>query len=340
MGPTADRECCTAAGYNRGCCRFGSHMIHQAIPAHPGLTAIAAVLALTATPALAQLAAPDPSALQAQPAAEPSAPVSADPAGSAPVKTVQSLPPPTPKMPDLPVAVAEEPAQAAADSEPAKPTPIKKASSAARSAKPVLSMPAFTPAPSTVAAGDSKSPVMPAQSEATTPVPIVYSPTSSADMAPISDNPVTETSWLLLGGGLLVAMAGTVLVISRRRRPRSASPARPAERMRSLTPVPAAPASAPMKANARSANRQENDHAPILEALIAQPPSRANPFSTRRNRLRRAHYLLRTGQARAEFPAATSVTADRPAPFAPDRWSETRIAGQTPMWVNWQPAKR
>jgi len=50
---------------------------------------------------------------------------------------------------------------------------------------------------------------------------------------------------------------------------------------------------------------------------------------------------LRTGQARAEVPAnAARTMAERPAAFAPDRWSETRVAGQTPMWVNWQPSKR
>ena len=314
-------------------------MIHQIIPAHPGLTAIAAVLAMTATPAFAQVATPEPSVTQAPPAAEPAAPASAEPAATTPVKAV-------PTLPDLPVASADKPAQAVAESRLAKPAPIKPApiknaehivTSAVRSGKPTLSMPAFTPAPPPVVADDISSPVMPAQSKMTV-VPIVRPSNSSGGMAGISDNRVTETNWLLLGGGgLLMAAAGTAFALSRRRKVANASPARPSAML--ITPAPVRAAAPAPRVDARNA-----DHSvvqPVLEALIAQSPSPANPFSTRRNRLRRAHYLLRTGQARAEVPAnAARTMAERPAAFAPDRWSETRVAGQTPMWVNWQPSKR
>jgi len=314
-------------------------MIHQIIPAHPGLTAIAAVLAMTATPAFAQVATPEPSVTQAPPAAEPAAPASAEPAATTPVKAV-------PTLPDLPVASSDKPAQAGAESRLAKPAPIKPApiknaehivTSAVRSGKPTLSMPAFTPAPPPVVADDISSPVMPAQSKMTV-VPIVRPSNSSGGMAGISDNRVTETNWLLLGGGgLLMAAAGTAFALSRRRKVANASSTRPSAML--ITPAPVRAAAPAPRVDARNA-----DHSvvqPVLEALIAQSPSPANPFSTRRNRLRRAHYLLRTGQARAEVPAnAARTMAERPAAFAPDRWSETRVAGQTPMWVNWQPSKR
>jgi hypothetical protein len=80
--------------------------------------------------------------------------------------------------------------------------------------------------------------------------------------------------------------------------------------------------------------RRKGDHKNILDAMVAQPPSPENPFVTRKLRLRQARFLLRTGQAPAALPEASA------APHAAvDRWSEMRIAGQSPVRIHWRPLK-
>jgi hypothetical protein len=79
-----------------------------------------------------------------------------------------------------------------------------------------------------------------------------------------------------------------------------------------------------------------SDRHAMLEAMVAEPRSQANPFLTRGKRIRRADFLLRTGQA---WPATdVAARSDQPSVLAADRWSETRLTGKATTRMIWRPA--
>jgi hypothetical protein len=303
-------------------------MIHVITPARPGVTAIAALLAFSSTPALAQAIAADPAAGQA-PAAGPPAPDGTPP--SAIVPAVQAQPAAAaamPALPDLPVAVAEEPKPAPVRAKAAVPV-ARKAAADARPASPRWTVtparPAAAPAPALPAIADATQPVAPAP----------------AATEPALAEPAESPGWLPIGGGLLVLAGAAALAVTRRRRKSMMEPrlidepvnAGPAFRARAPAPKDPpsmrAPSAAPVPA------RRKGDHTNILDAMVAQPPSPENPFVTRKLRLRQARFLLRTGQAPAALPEAASAAPQA----AADRWSEMRIAGQSPVRIHWRPLK-
>ncbi len=173
------------------------------------------------------------------------------------------------------------------------------------------------PAPAATS-GDTVSPAVPA------------SDTASVNPA---DNSAVE--WGLIGGGIVLLGGAGLLAMTRRRRLREEndvvlhaalrreSPVEPvvtpepiAERVPArtvITPAPAAPAYAMARSSAGTGHGD-------LDAMVAAPPSAENPFRTRKNRLRRAHFLLRQGNPvvsqsqHAAVADAQPQVAKRPAP--------------------------
>ncbi|HTH29465.1 MAG TPA: hypothetical protein VL918_13495 [Sphingobium sp.] len=299
-------------------------MIYQHTPVHPGATAIAALLALSSTPVFAQGLVADPAGSQAVPATDP--PLSAVPApvpDAAPVQAAQAHPEPSAKLPELPASEPETPRQA--DSRlPAKAKPRKSApppASLAHATPPAPTKWAVTPV-STPAAPVPDDPAVKLNTDAVASLPLAEPSSQAASW---------DLTWLsLAGAGLLTMAGGTGFAAKRRRRPGKAVP----RLTTSIDKAPAAPAPrAPMAAGRRTAVRSNDDFRAQLEAMVAQAPTRENPFHTRKLRLRRAHHLLRTGQASAPVPKAA------PARSAAERWSEMRIAGQSPVQLSWRPAQ-
>jgi hypothetical protein len=313
-------------------------MIHVNTPVRPGVTAIAALLAFSSTPALAQAIAADPAAGQA-PAAGPPAPDGTPPSAAVPAVQAQPVAAPstTPDLPDLPVVAAEEPKPAPAGAKASVPV-ARKAAADAQPASPRWTVtparPAAAPAPALPAVADATEPAAPAP----------------AATEPALAEPAESPGWLPIGGGLLVLAGGAALAVTRRRRKSMMEPRlidepvvfRPMARVPAPAPAPkASPAmrapaapSAPRPATAPTPARRKGDQKNVLEAMVAQPPSPENPFVTRKLRLRQARFLLRTGQAPAVVPETSA-----PPRVAPDRWSEMRIAGQSPVRIHWRPLK-
>ncbi|MET0238772.1 MAG: hypothetical protein ABW184_02645 [Sphingobium sp.] len=328
-------------------------MIEQLTPHRPGLTAIAAVLALSSTPVLAQVALPDVSA-QAAPAAPAQAPpMAAPPVAAAPVQTVQSLPPPAPTLPE--VSVAQTPAPTRSVERAAAPRAER---AAARTAEPQA--PAAQAQPREVAqsapAAPSRRPepivdIVRDDAPATTAVPATRSAATSNDLG--------YADWMVIGGGLLLVAGGAAFAMRRRPRrtdERSAVSAvtvgdvafvrQEPVRTRTAVARDIAPASAPVMAPITAATGSVgkpavygSDRDAALATMVSDPRSATNPFLTRRNRLRRANFLLRTGQA---SPVADTTPQPKSAApgFASDRWSETRLAGKSATRINWKPATR
>lgn len=173
------------------------------------------------------------------------------------------------------------------------------------------------------------------------PAPVATSGDTMSPAVPASDaasgSPADNTAveWGLIGGGIVLLGGAGLLAMTRRRRLREEndvvlhaalrreSPVEPvATREPVSEPVPArtvitpAPA-APAYAMARPATSTAHGN---LDAMVAAPPSAENPFRTRKNRLRRAHFLLRQGNAAVSQPMPAAAVdaqpqvAKRPAP--------------------------
>lgn len=329
-------------------------MIKNTNPHRPGLTAIAVVMALSSTSALAQVTLPADPAAPALPSVTSAAPAVQAPAAPAPVQTVQSIPA-TPVLPDLPVDAAAPAPKAAA--------PVSHRM-ATRAETPKVSPPAearAVPAAPAAIADAAPAPVQPAVTPvdaapapmATTPV---VTPVETAAPMPANDtgNP-DYAAWALLGGGTFLVMSGAAFALTRRPKRRDEEAAYRADEASATVaivavhpaPLPAAMvrekvAPAPVRAEP-ALTRDYADATPdarrnALEALVAEAPSEANPFHSRRNRLRRADFLLRTGQAEPR-QGEYAVTEESAAATAAqkDRWSEMRFQGGQKARINWRP---
>jgi hypothetical protein len=180
-----------------------------------------------------------------------------------------------------------------------------------------------------------------------------------------------DADWMLLGGGLLIVAGGAAFAM--RRRPSSVAsrdevyendrvaPVVPASVSPEFVPIQFTPAMAsslnadpelPLETVAEApvatpaprpmAVIPTDDRHAALEAMVAEQPTEANPFCTRRQRLRRADYLLRTGQARPVVAgqAQPSVEQEQVSALAGDRWSQQSFGGRRMRPINWKPATR
>ncbi|HEX7874927.1 MAG TPA: hypothetical protein VF475_18590 [Sphingobium sp.] len=191
-----------------------------------------------------------------------------------------------------------------------------------------------------------------------TATPAPAEPQVSAQQ-PAAPDGANYANWILLGGGLLLVGGGAAFALTRRPKRRAetdtyvttdadarvvaAAPIVVPERALSRPvhdPVPQRPVSASqVQRTVQPAVWQPvGDRRAALEAMIAEQPSEANPFHARRNRLRRADFLLRTGQA-GPRQGEYRVTEERqPEPVgATDRWSEMRFRGKENTRVSWKP---
>ena len=328
----------------------------------PGLSAIAAFLALSSTPLIAQIALP------ADPAAAPpvAATMAAPPAPTtAPVATVQSVPE-TPRLPDIAAtetaaapATVERAAREPATQRQARIAPAAKPASTgnvAREAAAPAERAGAAPSAPTMNSDAARAGMTADQAMADRTAPAAAAPESSAPVAERqADNGTGPAGWALLGGGLLLVLGGAAFALRRR-------PARDVENndyaavedgVNSFATVPAAapapamnaaPSSrAPVAQPAMVAPRASasGDHHDVLEAMVAEAPSEANPFRSRRNRLRRAEFLLRTGQAEARQADYGSLAQSQTqgASTRSDRWSEMRFPGEQKARVSWKPVR-
>ncbi|MBN8817119.1 MAG: LPXTG cell wall anchor domain-containing protein [Sphingomonas sp.] len=315
-------------------------MTKKALFARPAQTAIAAVLALLATPAIAQVADPvgAPADTASAPAADPViVPDTAAPAAAIPVPGV--TPPqivmPTPPAGLAPTATATEPTvtprpnaltqrevtpapaaesttrtTAARTATPAL-TRASTAATAAPIAAPATAQPAATPLPNV-----TPSQMMAMQAQADQPAA-----PQTAETAPPPEAGSDDTAYWAIGGGIALLLGAGAIAALRRKHERAEAPQPAAIAPRAVTreqvavePVavmPAMPASPPPEPAFHAGDARFGS----LEAMVAAAPSAENPFLTRRNRLRRANFLLRNGQLPATSQAATPVrTAAAAAP--------------------------
>lgn len=238
-----------------------------------------------------------------------------------------------PQSPVVQATPAPSPVVAEAAPEAAAPAPVR--SERVRAERPAQR----TIAPvteQTAAPAETVAPVTPAEQ-----APVTASSDTVSPAVPVADstnlNPADNTAleWGLIGGSIVLLGGAGLLAMTRRRRLREEndvvlhaalrreSPVEPvltpeplaeAVPARSvITPAPAAPAYAMARPVEGSAHGD-------LDAMVAAAPSAENPFRTRKNRLRRAHFLLRQGNPVASQPQRTTATevqpqvAKRPAP--------------------------
>lgn len=267
-------------------------MTEHTCPIRPARAAIAAVLALSATPLLAQEIAPPPVATTVTaPAAPPEpvvAPVAATPAApsfatSAPV--VQA----TPSVEERrAAAIAAAEAEAAATPAPA---PRRAASRPVeRVAAPVAPIAVAQSAPAITPPAVTPAPVAPVVA----PPPVATAPAEPAR----TDNALL---FALGGAALLLAGLGGAALMRRRR------PIELVEEEQRVAPVaeprPVEPAAAPVAPRAiYTPAAPVTDEERTIAAMVAAPPSPENPFLTHAKRVRRAKFLLAERQA-VETPA-------------------------------------
>lgn len=264
----------------------------------PARAAIAAVLAFAPTSLLAQEVAPaapppvtvtqtaPPPLVAAPPAVAPT--TTPAPAMAAPAPVVQPTPAPVPAMaeatPQTPTPRAERPA-------PARAAPVV--------TREVAAAPSVTPPTAEIA----QVPAAPMESS------VSAEPTQ--DIAPVEVAPASAESgngleWGLAGGALVLVAGLGAMAMRRRRRTDEAAmlsdpvtstqPIQPADDQFTYAPE-RQPALALTPAMAATTVRSSNAAHGSLESMVEASPSRENPFMTRKNRLRRAHFLLRQQEA-------------------------------------------
>lgn len=286
------------------------------------MTAIAAVLAISATPTLAQeVPASAPAAVEAAPpiVLQPAAPAAATPA-----PTVVSQPM-IQTVPAAPVAVAEAEPSASAAAAPAARTTTARRATATRTATTTAAAPvaASAAAPSAPVAAE---PVL-----APVPDPVAATDPAVAPVATVKPvNPMPSDA--LIFGGLLAALGlgGAYALSRRRRRPQDEAVEFERPVVTPIVPVaPSATAPAPFKplvtaprtpaiaqqiagerltspiASAPVAERrierfamptgpvpQGDERDALIEQMVDAPADKANPFTTRKARRRRAKIML------------------------------------------------
>lgn len=275
----------------------------------PARAAIAAVLAFSATPLLAQEVTPSPVAPLAEPAAPPVAPAveAAPPAPAASAPVMAPAQPVVQATPSVEDRKAEAIAQAETARAEAAPVPVQRAQKrpAARAAAPtpapveiVAAVPVRAVAPAPVEAVPvAPNPVVPDMAVSTPAEPAAVTPPVSNDAAQV-ENGNEALTWGLAGGALLLVGAAGTMAMRRRRNRASDSAYRVDEGVTmpetALARAPVEPTFTPMAPVSTATRAPLGADAPhgSLAALVDAPPSPSNPFLTRGNRLRRAHFLL------------------------------------------------
>jgi len=322
----------------------------------PALTALAAAMALSATPAFAQTAEPAappsvtlPPAQSAIPAASPAtAPlpgantslppvtVTMPPAAApAPAPVMQASPAPT--LP--PVAEAPAPERAAPRTPSAQPAPEPEAAQTVARAPRAAPARTVTPVPEPAAVASTMAPAAPLAAPATPapmaePAPAEQAAPVAAPLAAEAVSNEGEALWILGAGGVMLALGVGALVTLRRRDRREDAreqavidtPLTASTRVAPVQPAPLQPVMAAAPAYGISHGRPQapivsgGQHGALgnrLEAMVAAAPSAENPFLTRRKRLRRAGFILAHGHAPATMmPEIEPVAVPTPAPVA------------------------
>ncbi|WP_298397800.1 hypothetical protein [Sphingobium sp.] len=284
----------------------------------PARAAIAAVLALSATPLLAQTvvippAIPTTAPESAAPAA--AAPMQAPPAATAPIFTpgepmVQATPPIDERIAAATAAVEAEQAQPRraarqqASSAPSAQAVAERSAPQQDRAAPIAAAPVETAAPAP----------LPAEAVAAATAPATATPTA-ADTAPVETARADNALLWAMGGGalLLLGLGGTALM--RRRRPNEDHEEVMTDAAPVITPTAMAPPPTVREPVQLAVERAAMAPAgSMLEAMVAAAPSVDNPFTTRAKRLRRAKFLLAQREA-AHMPHRAPQTMDaEPAP--------------------------
>jgi len=331
----------------------------------PALAALAAAMALSATPVVAQVAAPtlpETPVASTPPAGQTPAPTVVAPvlpgqAATLPPMTVTPPPPapaaPTvaprieaPRLPEAapaPVEAAGPAPRRAAEARPARETPRAQAP-----AQPAERAEAAPPAPVEARTeAPAAAPVMEQPLAEPAPLTVAEVPPAPAEAAMSDDRAL----WVLgTGGAILVLGAGAFLALRRRdRREEARDIALTQDAAMAPAPVAAAsPASVAFEPPAPATSvtltpRHASDQANQLEAMAAAPPSAENPFLSRRNRIRRAAFILEHGHVPAPLavepePVAASKPAPVAAPVRPVREAAmARKASGAPRAASWKP---
>ncbi|MEC3912164.1 hypothetical protein U5A82_17290 [Sphingobium sp. CR2-8] len=298
----------------------------------PARAAIAAVLALTATPLLAQTAPVDvptmtPDVTVPTPPVAP-ATVVPTPAPTTAAATPQFAPSQPVVQQTVPVEERIAAATAAVEAEQAaapvasprgatRAAPVRAAERPATAPRPAAMTPA-APAPTAPAAMPAPSSATPMAAQAPAAAPI-------ATATPTESVARTDQAllWALGGGALLLMGLGGAALMRRRRRDEDVQDGVPAATYETVpAPVAAVPMAAepaPRPAYVPATSHRLSEDA-TLEAMVAAAPSADNPFRTRAKRLRRAQHLIAQRQAAmVAAPAPQTMHAEPVAAPAIDR---------------------
>lgn len=287
-------------------------MTYKSFKIRPGLTAIAAVIALSSTPALAQDASvPDPVTATATP----------DPLAPEPVTTVPESP-----VPEAAAATKAVETRTAVKATPKARRTVLASRSSSASSQVAKAAPASAAVPAGPAAEPPPETMIPAQAEAT-PVaePAAPPPAEAAPAAQAIDMEETLPIAGAAGRGLL-ALAGAGLAVRRRRRRRETEEFE--ERQMALAEAP--PPAAPEPAFARPA-APAHDPVPARAPATALPkgfdlskfgrhvqaayrgPTPDNPSLSLKNRLRRASFFDQQERRAAAEARSAARPAEQPA---------------------------
>ncbi|WP_395392016.1 hypothetical protein WBP07_14250 [Novosphingobium sp. BL-8A] len=299
------------------------------------ITAIAAVLALAATPALAQEAGTQPAIPEAAtpappvatPPAAPSTPPSAAPAtpsivlpttdaapqAPAPVQTptVQQPAATLPATPDTEAAAPATPTAVTATAKPVTPRTERVTRATAAHAGPARVPTATdvgTAGDGALARGDAPPPVAAAPRTTGPAAPVATAPTPAPTpvSTPAKDNTLPVEGVIGLLAALGVAGAGVAVMLRRRRKePEEEYVEGYVDDFAEPEPSPIAmadPMALPTNPPARLGPSSEalaagpvplgDDRRELLEAMVAAEPDEANPFTSRKARMRRARLIL------------------------------------------------
>lgn len=303
-------------------------MMYVVPPLRPGMTAIAAVIALSATPLFAQNIEPLP-----QPVGEPVV-VTPPPAPSvatvAPIDPVLQQPvtaQTAPAQPDLSRVTAPPAATPAITPEPSAPSVARSADApkpVAKAASPAAAAPrAVEPKPEPVAQtpAPEAAPVPPVMARAPAPIP-APAPAPVARVAP-PENDIAPVAGA--AGAALLAAAGIGYALSRRRRrvdERGGAMVVPVRR-EPLTPegIPPAQPVRPgpaMAAPGLPAGFDVSRYGPHVQAAY-RGPTPDNPSRSLKRRLKRARFFDQRARMGMALPAVMAEPAAQPAaePVAP-----------------------